>query len=28
MIITTNRPIAQWGLILGDPIAATAISTV
>ena len=28
MIIITNRPIAQWGLVLGDPMAATAISTV
>ena len=30
-IITTNRPIgpiAQLGLVLGDPMAATAISTV
>ena len=25
MIITTNRPIAEWGLVLGDPMAATAI---
>ena len=24
-IITTNRPIAEWGLVLGDPMAATAI---
>lgn len=24
-IITTNRPISEWGLVLGDPMAATAI---
>ncbi len=24
-VITTNRPISEWGLILGDPMAATAI---
>ena len=24
-IISTNRPIAQWGLVLSDPMAATAI---
>ena len=24
-IITTNRPIAKWGLVLGNPMAATAI---
>lgn len=25
MIITTNRPVAEWRLFLGDPIAVTAI---
>ena len=24
-IITTNRPIAKWGLVLGNPMVATAI---
>ena len=25
IIITTNRPVSEWGLVLGDPMAATAI---